>query len=108
MTQAGREPRAITVTVLRKLLHESNAAVLDEQELEDWIARRWVQPEEFAGEYLFEEIDVARVRLLRVLRHDLQLDVSALPVVLLLLDQLHAAHRALRAASRTDGWLPEL
>jgi chaperone modulatory protein CbpM len=73
---------------------------LDDWELQDWIARRWVRPEEADDGYQFEDIDVARVRLIHVLRHDLQIAPSALPVVLSLLDQLHEAHRQLAMLQR--------
>jgi chaperone modulatory protein CbpM len=85
----------ITLTTLHQQLHG-----LDDWELQDWIARRWVRPEEAEAGYVFEEIDVARIRLIHLLRHDLQIAPSALPVVLSLLDQLHEAHRQLAALRR--------
>jgi chaperone modulatory protein CbpM len=85
----------ITITALRQVVHG-----LDDWELQDWIARRWVRPEEADDGYQFEDIDVARVRLIHVLRHDLQIAPSALPVVLSLLDQLHEAHRQLAMLQR--------
>ena len=85
----------ITITTLRQVVHG-----LDDWELQDWIARRWVRPEEADDGYQFEDIDVARVRLIHVLRHDLQIAPSALPVVLSLLDQLHEAHRQLALLQR--------
>jgi chaperone modulatory protein CbpM len=81
------------------MLHEA-IGDLDEYELRDWIARRWVRPEEGDDGYGFEDIDVARVRLISALRHDLQIDMQTLPVVLSLLDQLHDARRQLLELSR--------
>lgn len=66
---------------------------LHREDLERWIANRWVRPDRAAGRYVFCDIDVARVRLIRELRDDLQVDEDALPVVLSLLDQLYDLRR---------------
>lgn len=70
---------------------------LEEAELRRWIAERWVRPEPASEGYLFRDVDVARVRLIVELRHDLAIDEEALPVVLRLLDQVYALRRRLRA-----------
>ena len=75
-------------------------------ELTDWIERGWVLP---AGEppvWRFAEIDVARVRLLRDLRHAMGLETETLPLVLSLLDQLYDARYALAALAEAAGALP--
>lgn len=69
------------------------------QELEHWIAERWVLPEGAAGAYLFREVDVARIQLIVELRRDLAIDEEHLPVVLRLLDQVYLLRRRLRALS---------
>lgn len=69
-------------------------------ELERWVEEEWVRPERQAGELLFNDIDVARTRLLVELRDELRLDEEALPVVLSLLDQLYAARRRMRLLCR--------
>ncbi len=69
---------------------------LDRAELERWISEAWVRPEGAEGAWRFREIDVARVRLIRELREDLQLHEEALPIVLSLMDQLYAERRRLR------------
>ena len=61
-----------------------------EAELRVWIESGWVKPEGAPGFWAFHEIDVARVRLIAEIRHDLAIDDDALPVVLSLLDQLYA------------------
>jgi chaperone modulatory protein CbpM len=66
-------------------------------ELRRWIEEGWVRPEQERGDYVFREIDVARVRLIQDLRRDLAIDREAVPVVLNLLDQLYAMRRHLRA-----------
>ena len=65
---------------------------VDAGTLRVWIAQEWVRPRHEAGEPAFEEIDVARVRLIVELRDELEVGEPAIPVVLSLLDQLHAAH----------------
>jgi len=81
----------ITVEVL--LAQLSGLRPLD---LERWISNDWVRPEARQGQFVFREIDVARVRLIQELRDDLEIDEAALPVVLLLLDQLYDLRRQLR------------
>ncbi|HUH84972.1 MAG TPA: chaperone modulator CbpM [Stellaceae bacterium] len=68
---------------------------LQADELRRWIAERWVRPESEATGYVFHEVDVARVRLIRELRYELAIDEEALPVVLGLLDQVYALRRRL-------------
>ena len=66
------------------------------QDLERWISNDWVRPDGRAGDYAFGEIDVARVQLIQELRDRLEINETALPVVLLLLDQLYDLRRRLR------------
>ncbi len=66
------------------------------QDLERWISNDWVRPDGRAGDYAFGEIDVARVQLIQELQDRLEINEAALPVVLLLLDQLYDLRRRLR------------
>ena len=75
-------------------------------ELEDWIGRGWVLPAGEAPDWAFAEIDVARVRLLRELRHDLGVEADTLPLVLSLLDRLHGLRCALDALLDAAAALP--
>lgn len=70
-------------------------AGLQAEALRRWIANDWVRPVGGPGVYRFEEIDVARVRLIFTLRQELSVDEEAVPVVLSLLDQLHDTRRHL-------------
>jgi chaperone modulatory protein CbpM len=79
---------------------------LEVRELERWIGESWVLPEGSAGAYVFEEVDVARVRLIVELRRDLAIDDQAMPVVLHLLDQLYALRRRMKAMSAALDDLP--
>ena len=69
---------------------------LHRQDLERWISNQWVRPDHLAGDYAFREIDVARIRLIRELRDEMQVNEEALPVVLSLLDQLYDQRRRMR------------
>jgi chaperone modulatory protein CbpM len=75
-------------------------ADLDEAELTAWVARGWVQPEEAGTGWEFREIDVARVRLIRDLRREMEIGEEAVPVVLSLLDQVYELRGALRDVLR--------
>ena len=68
---------------------------LDEHRLRLWIAEEWVRPAQWAGEPVFEEIDLARVQLILDLDR-MEVGVAAMPVVLSLLDQLHEHRRQMR------------
>ena len=68
-----------------------------ETDLRAWIEEGWVRPESERGVLIFQEIDVARVRLIHDLRRDLAIGNDAVPVVLNLLDQLYAMRRRVRA-----------
>ena len=69
---------------------------LSRDDLERWISNKWVRPDRQAGGYVFREIDVARVRLIREMRDELEVNEAALPVVLSLLDQLYDLRRHMR------------
>lgn len=63
---------------------------LDVTEVTMWVERHWVQPDfGEGGEWEFREIDVARVRLIRELTHDLAVEEETMPLVLSLLDQIY-------------------
>ncbi len=76
---------------------------LQRPDLERWIVHRLVLPDSAAGAYVFREIDVARVRLIRELRDDLLVNEEALPIVLSLLDQLYEVRRRMREMGRALG-----
>ncbi len=69
---------------------------LDRAEVERWIDQDWLRPTASQGTWLFRDIDVARLRLIRELRQDLGLQDDALSIVLRLLDQLYDERRRLR------------
>lgn len=68
--------------------------------LRRWISRGWVSPAQSESGVLFTELDIARCRLIRELRDDLEIDNESLPVVLKLLDQVYDLRRELRTLTR--------
>ena len=69
---------------------------LDRRELIHWIENRWVLPEQRGGTWVFHEVDVARIELIREIRHEFAIDEESLPLVLGLLDQIYGLRRQLR------------
>ncbi len=70
-------------------------------DVEMWIERAWVRPQGTRGHYLFQPIDEARAHLILELRHELNVNDEALPLVLSLLDQVYAARRHMRRVRAT-------
>ena len=66
------------------------------RELRVWIREGWVRPAQGETGPVFDDLDVARIRLLCDLRKDMALPSDALPPVLALIDQLHRVRRELR------------
>ena len=69
---------------------------LDRDELSGWIARRWVRPEPAGDDFAFEEIDIARVRLIHDLHRAMAIAEDTIPLVLSLLDQIYELRAALK------------
>jgi chaperone modulatory protein CbpM len=69
---------------------------LTEADLRRWLEQDFVRPDRLGGEPAFRDIDIARVRLIRELHADLEVEEPTLPLVLSLLDQLYATRRQLR------------
>lgn len=72
-----------------------------------WVREGWIVPS--AGERgpLFDEVDMARIRLVCQLKDDLAIPHDTLPVVLSLMDQVHGLRRELRALARAVDREPE-
>ena len=75
-------------------------------ELNAWIEQEWVLPAREGGTHVFNEADIARVRLICELRRDMEVNDEAVPVILQLLDQIYGLretlaelHAAIDAAS---------
>lgn len=70
---------------------------LSRHDLHAWIRTGWVCPANAEGAFLFDELDVARLRLICDLRSDMGLPSDAVPMVLSLVDQLHGLRKELRS-----------
>ena len=66
-----------------------------DSDVSEWITQNWVLPIEEDGLLLFDEADLARVKLIVELRRDLEVNDEAIPVVLRLLDQVYSLRRTL-------------
>lgn len=76
-------------------------------DLTAWVEQGWVLPVRREGCCYYTEVDVARVRLIAEMRHDLSLDENAIDVVLPLLDQVYGLRRHLRAVLEALAGEPE-
>ena len=75
-------------------------ADLTQVELVTWVERGWVIPDTLDSGFEFHEIDVARVRLIHDLRHDMDVGEDAIPLVLSLLDQVYELRSRLKSVLR--------
>jgi chaperone modulatory protein CbpM len=69
---------------------------LNPDEVERWIGAELLRAEGKPGAWEFEEIDVARLRLILELRHELAVEEETLPVILSLVDQLYDMRRRIK------------
>lgn len=79
------------------------------RELRVWIREGWVRPAYGEGGPVFDDIDIARLRLLCDLRKDMALPNDVMPTVLTLIDHLHRTRRDLRRLTEAlDAQSPEI
>jgi chaperone modulatory protein CbpM len=81
------------------LLEEQVVAQIEEltvEHLRIWVEEGWIAPRMAEEGRVYDEIDVARLRLVCQLKHDLNVNDDALPVILRLVDQLHGLRHTLR------------
>jgi chaperone modulatory protein CbpM len=62
---------------------------IDRTILEDFIARGWVCPMRDQTDYVFEEVDISRVRLVCELHIDMKIESDTVDLILSLIDQLY-------------------
>ena len=72
-----------------------------------WVRRGWVSPVTGKGGAQFDELDLARVRLLCELKDEMKVNDEAMPVVLSLLDQLYGLRREMKALAQAIDRQPE-
>jgi chaperone modulatory protein CbpM len=80
---------------------------LREAELQGWVERGWVRPEGDQPDWVFQEIDVARVRLIHDFRRGMAVPEETMPLVLSLLDQVYTLRGQMRAIVRAVEGQPE-
>ena len=66
------------------------------RELRLWVREGWVRPAQSERGPVFDDLDVARLRLLCDLRKEMALPTDVMPTVLTLIDHLHRTRRELR------------
>jgi len=77
------------------------------EDISGWIERRWVLPARSGDKPAFDDADRARIRMILDFHRDLAIDDEAMPVVLDLVDRLHAARAQLRTLLEAVAGLPE-
>jgi chaperone modulatory protein CbpM len=80
---------------------------LRETELQAWVSRGWVRPEGTDPDWIFADIDIARVRLIHDFRHTMDVQEETIPLVLSLLDQVYTLRSQMRAVARAVETQPE-
>jgi chaperone modulatory protein CbpM len=74
---------------------------LDRVTLNAWLAEAWLAPNDVSGEPDYNEIDLARARLILELQKDMGVNDPGVDVILHLLDQLHGLRRTMKALLET-------
>lgn len=77
------------------------------RELRLWVRQGWVRPVPGEAGPVFDDLDVARVRMLCDLRKDMSLPPDSMPVVLSLIDRLNQTRRELRCLAEALDQQPE-
>jgi chaperone modulatory protein CbpM len=80
---------------------------LPETELVSWVERGWVRPEGTEPDWVFQEIDVARVRLIHDFGRAMAVSDDTMPLVLSLPDQIYTLRGQMRALARAVEGQPE-
>jgi chaperone modulatory protein CbpM len=75
--------------------------------LQRWIDLGWVLPRRDGDGVRFDELDVARVRLICELHYELRIEEDSMSVVLSLMDQLYQVRRSLRTVLSAVDAQPE-
>jgi chaperone modulatory protein CbpM len=68
---------------------------LQVQILDFWIEQQWLVPDRTSAGMTFSDMDVARARFIRDLKHDFGVNDEGVDVVLHLVDQVHGLRHAL-------------
>jgi chaperone modulatory protein CbpM len=85
------------MTDLHELLRQN---ALTEVHVERWVARGLLRPDEAGESWSFEQVDVARARLLAELSDDIGFDDDTVETVVSLVDQVHTLRGQLGLLAR--------
>ena len=77
------------------------------RELRLWVREGWIRPAHGESGPVYDDMDVARIRLVCDLRKEMSLPLDAVPVVLSLLDQLHDVRREMRGLAEAVDRQPD-
>lgn len=80
---------------------------LEHHDLDHWLERGWIRPSRNGDTADYRAVDVARIRLICELRHDLAVNDEGIGVALDLLDQLYGTRAQLHALGRAVLQQPE-
>ena len=70
--------------------------IQDETVVQEFVHHGWVKPVEQEGNWLFDPVDIARIRLVHQLRHELLVEDETMSLVLSLMDQLYTTRHQLK------------
>lgn len=76
-------------------------------ELRTWVREGWVKPAQGNDGPCFDDLDIARIRLICDLRKEMSLPAEAVPTILSLLDQLHGLRHELHRLVKAIDQQPE-
>jgi len=82
---------------LRQIVEDVHG--VSEHELRQWVEAEWIAPVAAEEDYLFSEMEVARIRLIRDMRRDMNVEEETLPIILSLLDQVYDLRHRLRCVT---------
>ncbi|WP_320179004.1 chaperone modulator CbpM [Roseovarius pacificus] len=77
------------------------------RELRSWVREGWVRPAQGESGPFFDDLDIARVRLLCELRKDMAISGDTIPVILSLIDRLHKLQREFQMLQQAIDEQPE-
>lgn len=77
------------------------------RELRTWVREGWVKPAQGDDGPYFDDLDIARIRLICDLRKEMSLPSEAVPTILSLLDQLHGLRHELHRLVKAIDQQPE-
>lgn len=77
------------------------------QELRQWVSEGWICPTGSDDGPVFDELDLARIRLVCDLKKEMSVPTDAVPMILSLLDQVYGLRHELRALAQAIDRQPE-